>query len=63
MDQLGDAAINDGRCDLDEARLEEVLDRLDVVHRDPLDLTQLGHLVGAEPVDDPSQGGDLVAGQ
>ncbi len=46
-----------------EPLLEEVLDRLDVVHRDALDLGELGHLVGAEVVDDRPQGGDLVVGQ
>ncbi len=49
--------------DRGEPPLEEVLDGLDVVDGDPLDLGQLGDLVGAEVVDDGPQPGDLVVGE
>ena len=52
VDQLGEALVLVGRRDRGQALLEEVLDGLDVVHGDPLDVAELGDLVGAEVVDD-----------
>ena len=46
-----------------EPLLEEVLDRLDVVHRDALDLGQLGRPRRSEGRDDVAEVGDVVVGQ